>query len=38
MNNPPVKATEALEKPSAEKPLRSRWMPEDDSKPRVNTS
>ena len=38
MNNPPVKATEALEKPPAAKPLRSRWTPPDDPKPRVNTS
>ena len=35
---PPVKVTEALEKPPAAKPLRSRWIPEDDAKPRVNTS
>ena len=38
MIKPPVKATDALEKPPAAKPLRSRWIPEDDPKPRVNTS
>ena len=38
MTNPPVKATEALEKPPAAKPLPSRWIPDDDAKPRVNTS
>ena len=38
MTSPPVKATEALEKPPAVKPLRSRWIPEDDPKPRVNVS
>ena len=38
MTNPPVKATEALEKPPAAKPLRSRWIPEDDPKLRVNVS
>jgi hypothetical protein len=27
-----------LEKPPAAKPLRSRWIPEDDPKPRVNVS
>ena len=32
------KFTEALEKLPAAKPLRCRWSPEDDSKPRVNTS
>ena len=37
MISPPVKATDALEKPPAAKPLRSRWIPEDDPKPRVNT-
>ena len=37
MTNPPVKATEALGKPPAAKPLRSRWIPEEDPKPRVNT-
>ena len=36
MTSPPVKATEALEKPPAAKPLRSRWLPDDDPKPRVN--
>ena len=36
MTNPPVKATDALEKPPAAKPLPSRWPPEDDAKPRVN--
>ena len=38
MTSPPVKATDALEKPPAAKPLRSRWVPDDDPKPRVNTS
>lgn len=38
MIKPPVKATDALEKPPAAKPLRSRWIPDDDPKPRVNTS
>ena len=38
MTSPPVKATEALEKPPAAKPLRSRWLPDDDPKPRVNAS
>ena len=37
MTSPPVKATKALEKPPAAKPLRSRWLPDDDPKPRVNT-
>ena len=37
MIKPPVKATDALEKPPAAKPLRSRWIPDDDPKPRVNT-
>ena len=38
MIKPPVKATDALEKPPAAKPLRSRWLPDDDPKPRVNAS
>lgn len=38
MIKPPVKATEALEKLPAAKPLRSRWLPDDDPKPRVNAS
>ena len=38
MIKPPIKATDALEKPPAAKPLRSRWIPEDDPKLRVNTS
>ena len=38
MNNPPVKATEALEKPPAAKPLRSRWLPDSEPGPRVNAS
>ncbi len=38
MTSPPVKAAEALEKPPAAKPLLSRWIPDDDPKPRVNTS
>ena len=38
MIKPPVKATEALEKPPAAKPLRSRWLPNDDPKPRVNVN
>ena len=37
MIKPQVKATDALEKPPAAKPLRSRWIPEDDPKQRVNT-
>ena len=36
MTSPSVKATEALEKPPAAKPLRSRWLPDDDPKTRVN--
>ena len=36
MTSPSVKATEALEKLPAAKPLRSRWLPDDDPKPRVN--
>ena len=36
MTSPPVKATKALEKPPAAKPLHSRCIPEDDPKPRVN--
>ena len=36
MIKPPVKATDALEKPPAAKPLRSRWIPDDNPKPRVN--
>ena len=38
MTNPPVKATEASEKPPAAKPLPSRWISEDDPKLRVNVS
>ena len=38
MTSPPVKATDALEKPPAAKPLRSRWIPDDDPKPRVNVN
>ena len=38
MTYPSVKAKEALEKPPAAKPLRSKWIPEDYLKPRVNTS
>ena len=38
MTSPPVKATDALEKPPTAKPLRSRWIPEDDPKPRVNVN
>ena len=38
MTSPPVKATDALEKPPAAKPLRSRWIPEDDPKPKLNAS
>ena len=29
---------EQLEKPPAAKPLRSRWIPDDDPTPRVNVS
>ena len=38
MTSPPVKATQAVEKPTAAKPLRSRCLPHDDSKSRVNAS
>ena len=38
MTSPPVKATDVLEKPPAAKRLRSRWLSDDDPKPRVNTS
>ena len=38
MIKPPVKATEALEKLPAAKPLRSRWNRDDDPKPRENAS
>ena len=38
MTSPSVKATKALEKSPAAKPLRSRWLPDDDPKPRVNGS
>jgi hypothetical protein len=38
MIKPPVKATDALEKPPAAKPLRSRWLPDYDPTPRVNVS
>ena len=38
MTSPPVKATDALEKLPAAKPLRSRWLPDDDPKPRENAS
>ena len=38
MIKPPVKATDALEKPPVAKPLRSRWIPDDDPKPRVNVN
>ena len=38
MTSQPVKATRALEKPPAAKPLCSRWVPEDDPKPIVNVS
>ena len=38
MIKPSVKATEALEKPPAAKPSRSRWLADDDTKPMVNTS
>ena len=36
MIKPPVKDTDALEKPPAAKPLRSRWIPEDDPKPKLD--
>ena len=36
MIKPPVKATYALEKPPAAKPLRSRWTPKDDPKLKVD--
>ena len=36
MTIPPVKATEALDKPPAAKLLRSRWIIDDDLKPKVN--
>lgn len=38
MIKPPVKATEALERPPAAKPLRSRWLADDDTKPIVKHS
>ena len=38
MTSQSVKATEALEKTPAHKPLLSRWLPDDDPKPRVNAS
>ena len=38
MTNPPVKATEALEKLPAAKPLRSGWLTDYDPKPRIDTS
>ena len=38
MTSPSIKATEALEKPPAAKPLRNRWISDDYPKPRVNTS
>ena len=38
MNNLPVKANEALEKPPAAKALPSRWITPDDPKPRVNVN
>ena len=38
MTSPSVEATKALEKPPAAKPLRSRWFPDDEPKPRVNAS
>ena len=38
MTNPPVQATEALEKPPVAKRLRSRWIADDDTKPRLNVS
>ena len=38
MIKPPVKATEALEKLPAAKPLRSRWLPDDDPSSRVNVN
>ena len=38
MTSRPVKATEALEKPPAAKPFSSRWIPDEDPKPRVNVN
>ena len=38
MTIPSVKATEVLAKPTTAKTLRSKWIPEDDPKPRVNVS
>jgi hypothetical protein len=38
MTSPTVKATMALEKPPAEKPSRSTWIPDEDNKLRVNVS
>ena len=38
MTSPSVTAKEVLEKLPAAKPLRSRWIPEDDPKPRVNVN
>ena len=34
----PAKATEVDSQPPAAKPLPSVWLPDDDPKPRVNTS
>ena len=36
MTSPSVTATEVVEKLPAAEPLRSRWILEDDPKPRVN--
>lgn len=38
MISPTVKATDELEKPHAAKPLRSRLLPDDGYKPRVNAN
>ena len=38
MTNPSVKATKALEKQRAAKPLRSSWLPDYDDGPRVNSN
>ena len=37
MTSPSVKATQALEKPPAAKPLRNKELPDDNPKPRKNT-
>ena len=38
MTSPTLKDTKALDKPPAEKPSRSTWIPDEDTKLRVNIS